>query len=269
MKVGLIAKKTKEALETLKLIEDYFVKKKIEVFYDDELLDVLKKDKIMWNEKNLDFVIWLGGDGTLLLHVNKLVNYDAKLLGIKFGNIGFLCEIDPTNIQEKLDRILSGKFRIEKRRLIEFVYDKKKVYALNDVLVTVSNVGKVSNFRVIMGDIEIFSGKCDGIIFSTSIGSTAYIASKGGPIIDPNLETLIVDPINPLRWGSRTLILPFDVSLEVFSDRDYVVIADGNIKFNIKSNEYVKIKGSDKSLSFIRFSNSFYRKIKLRSMIDI
>jgi Predicted sugar kinase len=126
MKVGLIAKKTKEALETLKLIEDYFVKKKIEVFYDDELLDVLKKDKIMWNEKNLDFVIWLGGDGTLLLHVNKLVNYDAKLLGIKFGNIGFLCEIDPTNIQEKLDRILSGKFRIEKRRLIEFVYDKKR-----------------------------------------------------------------------------------------------------------------------------------------------
>jgi len=120
-----------------------------------------------------------------------------------------------------------------------------------------------------MGDIEIFSGKCDGIIFSTSIGSTAYIASKGGPIIDPNLETLIVDPINPLRWGSRTLILPFDVSLEVFSDRDYVVIVDGNIKFNIKSNEYVKIKGSDKSLSFIRFSNSFYRKIKLRSMIDI
>lgn len=269
MKFGLIAKKTNEALETLKVIDDYLRKNNVEVFYDDELADIFGKSRIMWNEKNLDYVIWLGGDGTLLLHVNKLVNYEAKLLGIKFGNVGFLCEVDPTNIKEKIDRVLKGNFKLEKRRLLEIAYNKTKVYALNDVLATVSNVGKVSNFYVTMNDVEIFSGKCDGVIISTSVGSTAYIASRGGPIIDPNLEVIIIDPINPLKWGSRMIILPFDVNLEIFSDKDFLAIVDGNIKYNIKSKETIKIRASQKSLGFIRFSNSFYSKIKIRSTLDI
>jgi NAD+ kinase len=269
MKVGIISKNDKEALKYLSIIEDFLFKNKIEVYYDDEIAQIVGKKNIMWNEKDLDFIIWLGGDGTLLVHVNKLVGYNSKLLGIKFGSVGFLCEVDPSNLEENLKKLLKGDFKIEKRKLIEIFHEGRVIYALNEVLIHVSNIGKVSTFSINMNDTKIFSGRCDGIIISSSLGSTAYIASRNGPIIDPNLDVFVVDPLNPLKWGSRVLVVPFYVNLEVSSDKDFITIIDGNIKRNCKANEVIRIKGSNKSLNFIRFSNKFYDKIRIRSVLDI
>lgn len=267
MQIGLISKKDNNSLSSVnKLIE---LLKGHTIYFDEELAALLNKREVLDYADHLDLIIWIGGDGTLLKYVNKIKKFGAILLGIKTGGVGFLCETSPEEIDQSLNLLFEGKYFLENRKLLEISHDKEVYFALNEVFVSNLEIGKTSKFVVVKEGVEIFKGKCDGVIVATSLGSTAYIASRGGPIVDPSLDVLILDPVNPLKWGSRFMVLPFDSSLEIIAEKDYNLIIDGNIVKPCKKYETVNVKGSNEQLKFVRFRKSFYEKVRKRAILDV
>jgi NAD+ kinase len=268
MKIGIISKRTYEAIELTKEITNKLTEKNVDVYLEEDLAKELNQPNILNFNEKLDYIIWIGGDGTLLKFINKIVNLEAKVLGIKLGNVAFLCEVYPNQIDYALNNLLKGNYRLDSKGLLEILLRDNKYYALNEVLFCVKELGKTVFFKVLKDESYLFDGRCDGIIVATTTGSTAYIASRNGPIIDPSLDLIIVDPLNPLRWGSRKIIIPFNSSLKINCSEDFLTVIDGNIKIYTKKEENVEVKGSSKRINFIRFSDDFYARIKMRSLLD-
>ncbi|HLI46999.1 MAG TPA: NAD(+)/NADH kinase [Geobacterales bacterium] len=267
MDIGIISKKDDNSLSITKKLIDLLNGHNL--YFDIELAQKLLHAKSLEEADRIDIIIWIGGDGTLLRYVNKIIRFKAKLLGIKTGGVGFLCEISPEGLKDNLKLIFEGKYTLEGRSLLEVKNTNETYYALNDAVLYSSELGRVSSFVVKKDEEEIFSGKCDGILISTSLGSTAYIASRGGPIVDPSLDVLIFDPLNPLKWGSRVLILPFNSKLEVVSSKNCKLVIDGNIITNVEVGSKIHISGSEQKFQFIRLKKNFYEKVKSRMLKDV
>jgi Predicted sugar kinase len=269
MKIGIISKITSEAVTLAQELINKLIDKGVEIYLEEELAKELNYSKVLNFKDNLDYLIWIGGDGTLLKFINNIANLETKILGIKLGKVAFLCEIYPNQIDTVLNNLFKEKFKIESKGLLEVVVGNNKYYALNEVLFCVKELGKTSYFKVLKENAYLFDGKCDGVIIATSTGSTAYIASRNGPIIDPSLDLIIIDPLNPLRWGSRKIIIPFNSSLKIYSNENFLTVIDGNIKIYINKEEEIKVQGSSKRINFVRFSENFFERIKIRSLLDV
>jgi len=266
MDIGIISKKDGNSIaitnKLINLLKDH------NLYFDFELAEMIDSHNVIDDANRLELIIWIGGDGTLLRYVNKIKRFKAKLLGIKTGGIGFLCEISPEKIEESLRLFFEEKYYIESRSLVEVRYLDNPLYALNDIVLYSSELGRVSRFITYKDGELIFEGRCDGILISTSLGSTAYIASRGGPIVDPDLDLLIFDPLNPLKWGMRMLILPFESKLEIESNKDCKLILDGNLITEVKSGSRIYINGTKEKFEFIRYKKSFYEKLRNRMLQD-
>ncbi|MGC9164449.1 MAG: NAD(+)/NADH kinase [Thermoprotei archaeon] len=220
--------------------------------------------------KDIDIFVSMGGDGTLLERVHELLETDTKalLLGVKYGHIGFLCEVTPEEFWEALAKLEAKNYNVEERRLLSVTWQGGRYNALNDILITPSRPGKTVEIIIKKDDDLIYKGRCDGVLISTSLGSTAYLASRGGPIIDPELDVMIVDVMNPLLWGFRTLILPIDSHLRIVSSKGSLLIVDGMIVGEIQANANIEISGSENKVRFVRF-NKFYDKVRKRAVTEI
>lgn len=218
-----------------------------------------------------DIVVSVGGDGTLLKVAHRLLNLniDAPLLGVKYGHIGFLCEMKPENFWEGLARLQSGDYWIETKRLLKAVWDDKEAHAINEVLLLPVVMGRVIKLSISKNGELIYEGRCDGAMLSTSIGSTAYLASRGGPIIDPELEVIVLDVLNPLLWGQRMIILPINSNIELVSNKNIQILIDGNVIGILRSNNKLYIRVSEKVIKFVRFGRRFYEKLRKRITEEI
>lgn len=220
--------------------------------------------------KDIDVFVSVGGDGTLLKRAHELLESGVKtlLLGVKYGHVGFLCEVAPEEFWEVLAKIESKKYSIDQRRLLSATWQGGYYEALNDILITPNQPGKTTEIVIKKDGSLIYKGRCDGVLISTSLGSTAYIASRGGPIVDPELDVMIVDVMNPLLWGFRTLILPIDSRINVISSKEAVLIIDGMVVSELQPNINIEISGSKNKVQFIRF-NKFYDKVRKRAITEI
>jgi len=129
---------------------------------------------------SVDFIAVVGGDGTLISVCRRAYKYDKPVLGINAGNLGFLTDINPDNIEEFLDQFLAGKYRIDERMVIEIIFDNKKLYAFNDVVISKDVISSMINIQVDTNESFLNTYRGDGLIFSTPTGSTAYNLSAGG-----------------------------------------------------------------------------------------
>ncbi|MEM3833632.1 MAG: NAD(+)/NADH kinase [Thermoprotei archaeon] len=220
--------------------------------------------------KDIDIFVSVGGDGTLLERAHELLEADIKalLLGVKYGHVGFLCEVTPEEFWEVLVKLEAKNYNIEERRLLSVTWHGGRYNALNDVLITPSRLGKTVEMTVKKDNDLIYRGRCDGVLVSTSLGSTAYNASRGGPIVDPELDVMIVDVMNPLLWGFRTLILSTNSHLRITSPKGLLLIVDGMIVSEIQAHTNIEISGSENRVRFIRF-NRFYDKVRKRMITEI
>lgn len=158
-----------------------------------------------------DFIIVLGGDGTLIQAARDLINKDIPLLGVNIGTLGFLTDADMNSVYESLDRIMAGNYEIDKRMMLEGkVYrDGELIYhnmALNDIVINRCGILRVIDFDILVNGEYLNSYSADGVIVSTATGSTAYSLSAGGPIIQPNAQLLMVTPICPHTLNKRSII---------------------------------------------------------------
>jgi NAD+ kinase len=260
-------------LELIEKIFPLFKARGLEILIDQEIAkastnpDIRRSASSIHDLKRADIIIAFGGDGTILRIVRRL-KPPLRILGVDMGYMGFLCEAKPEELEEVVDKILREEYHIQKVGLLsvnvnEIVMD----IALNDVLVITSEPAKVLEFTVRADGIEIFEGRADGALVSSTIGSTAYALSAGGPLIDPLVECLVVVVLNPLKLGTRPIVLPpsskVEVSFPKHGSRGAAIYSDGAFTCHVGVEDVVKICKSSHQIELVRikdFRRSFYEK---------
>jgi len=272
--VGIVSKQ--DLKESLKLIEEVLPLLKargLEVLIDRDIAnasadpDVRRSASSIHDLKSSDMIIVFGGDGTILQAVRKL-KPPLRILGVDMGYMGFLCEAEPEELREILDKILREEYHLQRVSLLSVrVNGLERDVALNDVLVLTSEPAKVLEFTVKADGIEVFSGRADGVLVSSTVGSTAYALSAGGPLIDPLVECLVTVVLNPLKLGVRPVVLPPSSRVEVSflkqSSRAASIYSDGALTCHVGVGDVVEICKSSHQVELVRvkdFRRAFYKK---------
>ena len=167
-----------------------------------------------------DFMIAVGGDGTLLEAARLVAGRDVPVLGINRGGLGFLTDVLPQDVATSVDAVLDGRCTTDARRLLEArLYQATGAYAgqQRDVVMLRTETGRMLDFETIVDGRFLNSHRGDGMAIATATGSTAYALSCGGPIVDPRLDVLVMAPICPHTLSDRPIVVPGDSSIEIHS----------------------------------------------------
>ncbi len=205
--------------------------------------------------KRADLVIAIGGDGTLLSTARNFGYYDIPVLGINLGNLGFLTDIAPANLTFELKKIMEGNFVTDKRIFLEAgVEGKKDRYkALNEIVLHSGSIAQLIEYELFIDNEFVYRQKADGLIISTSTGSTAYSLSGNGPIISPEVKAITLLPMFPHSLNARTFITGHDkqIRLRVRGKSKAYLSMDSHHNLKVNSNEDVCIRKADTELTLI------------------
>ena len=194
-----------------------------------------------------DFLITLGGDGTLISTVRRSFKYGIPVLGIHAGRLGFLADIGLDEFEEFLKKILKGEYRIDERAILKAKVvegDKKvKMYAFNDIVITRESISKMIHIDTYVDKKSFNTYYGDGVIVSTPTGSTAYNLSAGGPIIFPLTNVFALTPICPHSLTQRPAVLPGEYPIEMKTGDDKaLVIVDGQDMYELHKDQSIYIQ---------------------------
>jgi NAD+ kinase len=175
--------------------------------------------------REVDLVISLGGDGTLLTAARAMAGLNTPLLGINLGRLGFLADVSFDQFESYVDAVVEGRYSVEERFLIQgefFLGDdlKSRNIALNDIILHSFESASMIEYEISSGGQLIHIQRADGVIVTTPTGSTAYALSGGGPIMHPSLNTMAIVPICPHTLSNRPIVLPADQPIEVRLGQD-------------------------------------------------
>ena len=220
---------------------------------------------------NVDFLLCLGGDGTLIAGVRIFSKPTIPVLGVHIGGLGFLAQITPKELTEKLDMIKDDDFTTQERLVLnaKISNNDHSYFAINDFVVQNETAYRVTSLSLYIDGKHVSDYKSDGIIISTPTGSTAYSLSSGGPIVQPDVFSIVVTPIAHHSLTSRPLVLPAAVNIEFRFNGDYEkelkLIADGQNIENFTNNSTVKIFQAQHHLKFITFEDyDYYQTLKTK-----
>ncbi len=221
-----------------------------------------------------ELIICCGGDGTVLRAARAVIPHEVTLLGVNLGRIGFLTEVTPPELFERLDAILEGEGRVEKRAMMhtETVRDGEASGghsdALNDIVVGRAAIGRTVQFSVRMDATTIGSYRADGVIIATATGSTAYSLSVGGPIMHPESREILVTPVAPHLAPANSIILPEGSTVEIEIARGQKAIAsiDGQPDMELAGGDVVRVRTSEHAARFLRLGppGDFYVRVGRR-----
>ena len=224
--------------------------------FDAEYTDITKCPDIK-------MAIIIGGDGTILANSNRFINTDVPIIGINHGHVGFLTELEKDDIKY-LEQILDENYIIDERPVLSIEYNREKYFSINEATIHRGNSAKMLNIEIIIDNITMNSFRADGLIVSTSSGSTAYSLSAGGPIIDPMVNAFVITPICPHNLYIRSVVVPAEreIIVKLKNTESGVFSVDGNMISQLDGNQEITItKGG--FLKMIKLDkNSFYNKVK-------
>jgi len=268
--VGIIARYDKKA--ALKLAEElaeYLSAKGLKVFIEDTLADKIssKEEMVPLSKMKTDFLITIGGDGTILRTCIGLVKPEPPILAINMGLRGFLTEIEPKNAFEAIDKILKGDYKIEKSSKLSVSSGEDVLPdALNDVVISAGEPSKLLYAQICKDDKPILTCQADGLIVASETGSTGYSFSAGGPVLDPAVDAFVVTPICSLTvFHSIVFPAKSTVTFRMAKAEEILVLIDGKFRKQIKCKEpTVEVTVSKNNTSFIRFETAFYDRLKSR-----
>ena len=218
---------------------------------------------------NADYVIVLGGDGTILQRASECAKRRIPVLGINLGKIGFMTEIELDDMEAAIKKLLDGDFVIEKRMMMKAEIRKNNevqfaFHALNDVVVSKSTGEKLICMELSTDGEAVNRYTADGLIIATPTGSTGYSISAGGPVVDPRMRIFVATPICAHMLSVRSAVLSSDKVMKIRLDSEYggsdaVVTADGDVQCYIKDADEVVITESEYDFELIKIGNqSFY-----------
>jgi NAD+ kinase len=219
---------------------------------------------------HLDLVFVLGGDGTLLRAADAVGRSGVPLLGVNFGHLGFLSELERSELDAGLKRLLDDGFTIEERMMLEAEIVEgsatKTVCALNDIMIAKVEIGRAIRLSVLLGEEPFVSWAADGLIVATSTGSTAYSFSAGGPIVSPRVECFVVTPVSPHGLFDRTLVVPHDetVTLKLLAEPDAAALsADGGPAISLSPEATIMVRAAEERIKLAKLEPApFWRLVR-------
>ena len=248
-KINLIAKQVIEVLTSLDIACLFPSSSKI----DCNIAKKIYSDKTVIERS--DLLIAIGGDGTLLSSARNFGYNQIPILGINLGNLGFLTDIPPADLTSSLNKVIHGKFIKDKRIFLEASLGrtKKKFQALNEVVLHSGSIAQLIEYDLFIDNEFVYRQKADGLIISTSTGSTAYSLSGNGPIISPDVQAITLLPMFPHSLNARTLITSHEknITLKVRKNSKAYLSLDSHNNFRVPPNQEVFINKAEKELTLI------------------
>jgi NAD+ kinase len=215
-----------------------------------------------------DYMITVGGDGTILRATMMMRNPETPIIGVNMGSRGFLTEVNPTELKDKLDRVLDGDYEIEE--CIKLSSSSNSIEgqfpdAINEVLIASSMPSKTLDFTIYVDGYHLLDVQADGIIIAPPTGSTAYNLSAGGSILAPNVDAMIITAICPYSYF-KSIVVPSSSKIEIELLKkgvDGLVIIDGREYTGLKPHSKVNVWRSKYRSKFVRFK-PFYHRLERR-----
>jgi NAD+ kinase len=216
-----------------------------------------------------DAVIVVGGDGTILRTIQQM-DQPAPVLGVNWGEVGFLADIEPDEALAFI-RTLPQGFSIEERMRILLRKDKKNLgIALNEALIVTTRPAKMLRFSIVIDGVVAEQFRADGLLISTPTGSTAYAMSAGGPIVDPRVQGFLLVPLAPYLLSSRPHLISSNRRLEIRleSSKPANLVIDGQQTIELGTASTIEVCRSGKPALFVDVKRNFFEKVnrKLRKL---
>lgn len=207
-----------------------------------------------------DFLVTIGGDGTLISVARRSIKFGKPILGINLGTLGFLTSVLPEELGSFLSNFLENNYTIDSRMMIRATINKHKTIAFNDIVLKSKSVVHMVNIEAFVDGKKFNSYYGDGLVVSTPTGSTAYNLSSGGPVVYPLTDAFIVTPISAHSLTQRPLVLPadFEIELKTPDENGAMVLIDGQDIYELKKDESVKIKIANQKSKLIRAKERDY-----------
>jgi len=250
-----------------------------DIYFDKSTADIIENPQyeILTRRelgKQVDLAIVVGGDGTLLNAARSLALYDVPLLGINLGRLGFLTDISPLDMEQKLQDIFQEKYKEEPRCLLHTTIHRQgdllsESSAFNDVVVHKWNGARMLEYETYIDGQFINTTRSDGLIVSTPTGSTGYALSGGGPILHPSLHAIVLVPICPHSMTYRPLVVFADARIDIIvkdcNQAEAQVTCDGQINLGIQAHDHITIKRHDNCVRLIHpVSYDYYEILRAK-----
>lgn len=208
--------------------------------------------------RDCDITVTVGGDGTIIHHAKLAALYSKPLLGINLGRIGFVANIEPDELDE-LGKLISGEYRIQRRMLLDIAVTKngeeQHYTAVNEVVLHRDTLANMVDYTVETDGERIISYRADGMLFATPTGSTAYSFSAGGPVVEPDMRCILLNPICPHALSTRPVVFGGDTVLyaRAYPSADFncYLTVDGQNHIPLSSDDIITVKKSPMELSLI------------------
>ena len=255
-KIGIIANVEKEKSgECTTQLRDWALKRGIEVFFEEGIAEKIGVDKGLDRRElasRVDLLVVLGGDGTILRTVRFVSEYDIPIVGINLGEFGYLTEVNLNEMYSALELIVKGEYQTDKRMMLDITIRQgedtiRQQSILNDVVITRGNLSRILNLETTVNEGYLTTFRADGIIISTPTGSTAYSLSAGGPIVFPEQDSFIINPICPFTLTNRPIIIPDDAEIKVIlwtKGQGATLTLDGHVSYTMRSGDSILVKKS-------------------------
>lgn len=260
-----------ELKKTFDEIKKLFENSNIEILLENNSANMIGLEGLSLEElcKKVDFLISVGGDGTLLSVVRKSFKYDKPVLGINLGTLGFLTDISMEQLPKFIEDLKNNIYKIDNRMMVEGSVNLNKFVAFNDIVISRKSISSMIRIAGKIDGKKFNTYYGDGVIVSTPTGSTAYNLSVGGPIVYPLTEAFIVTPVAPHSLTQRPLVMPadFEIEFKIIDNQGAVVIVDGQDIYEVEQNQTIKIKIANKKAKMIhRIQRNYFEVLneKLR-----
>ena len=214
-------------------------------------------------DNTFDYVMSVGGDGTILRSVNKIGDLSIPIVGLNKGRLGFLANSSLDNAQQVINGLKNNEYNISNRSIIQVEFEGEKKYALNEVTVSRKNTTSLITIEAKLDGQYLNTYWADGLIVSTPTGSTGYSLSCGGPIVLPESKNLVLTPIAPHNLNARPLVISDDKKVEISvngREDEYLISVDSNI-YSISTNLKINLQKATRTLKMIEFEQDSFLSV--------
>lgn len=219
--------------------------------------------------RDVDLIVVLGGDGTMIATARTLGDHEVPVLGINYGTFGYLAEFRQEELEKSLEAVLEGSHKIDRRLMLAAVAlrngtELMRDRVLNDVVISKSALARMIEIETLIDGRLVNCFRADGLIISTPTGSTAYNLSAGGPVIYPSMNAVVITPICPHTLSNRPLVVPDDVEFELIlkTPREEVALTlDGQVGLALEVEDRVLVRKSRASFNLVQAATRNYFEV--------
>ncbi len=280
--IGIIPNLLKDKdLEITKVVTKWLVQEGFEVYAAEHITRQVQAIPFALNEeeiyKTCDIIIAIGGDGTILSVAEKACSTNVPVVGVNLGRLGFLADIEPSDIVPSLKKLLENDYEIEERMMLKAKIiapngQEHVFHALNDVNITRGSFSHIAEFEILVNGEFCDVYPADGIIVATPTGSTAYNLSAGGPIVVPHAKTYIITPICPHTIYSRSIIIAKEDSVQIkicqHDNMNIELNIDGKMKMYLTPDHFIHIEKSPYVTRLVKLSELKFFEILRKKIVE-